>query len=177
MEDNEKYLHVLIRQKDYFQYLYEQEQKRAASIIGGAKVYIGFLVFIIGAIFLKVITADKIIQLFNNSSIPLWSKIVGISFILLSGFSLIIAFLFTILVLKVWSYERLCNPTERFKETISMTNQLEVLSKCLSDFAIVTSRNNKINNKRAKYLSYALAFLLAGSLFALVTSTIINFIT
>jgi hypothetical protein len=146
MEDNDRYLNILTRQKDYFQYLYEQEQKRAASIIGGAKVYIGFLVFIVGSISLKVITPDKLAELFNNNVIPFWSKMVGISFILLSGLSLLISLLFTILVLKVWSYERLCNPTERFKETISMTNQLEVLSKCLSDFAIAASRNNIINN-------------------------------
>ena len=66
MEDNEKYLNVLIKQKDYFQYVYEQEQKRAVSIIAGAKVYIGFLIFIVGSIFFKLITAGKIIKLFKE---------------------------------------------------------------------------------------------------------------
>ena len=41
---------LLLRQQEYYKYLYEQEQKRAASIVGGAKVYIAFLVFILGSI-------------------------------------------------------------------------------------------------------------------------------
>ena len=84
MEENEKQLNVLIKQKDYFQYIYEQEQKRAVSIIAGAKVYIGFLIFIVGSIFLKLITADKIINLFNDSFTSILGKIVGVTFILLS---------------------------------------------------------------------------------------------
>lgn len=166
---------IILRQKEYFQYLFEQEQKRSNSIISGAKVYIGFLVFIIGSIFLKVISVEDIDKLFNNIINP-YLKIIVIFLLILSVISLLISIIFTILVLKVWSYERLCNPIERFKETILMTKEYEVISKCLSDFAITVNRNNQINNTRARYLSFALAFLLAGLLFSIITATSLNLI-
>ena len=68
MSEGEEIRNVLIRQNDYFQYLFEQEQKRAASIVAGAKVYIAFLVFTLGSLFLKFITADEIIALFSDST-------------------------------------------------------------------------------------------------------------
>ena len=46
MTENSNTRDLLARQYEYFQYLFEQEQKRATSIVGGAKVYIAFLVFI-----------------------------------------------------------------------------------------------------------------------------------
>ncbi len=177
MEDNERIRDLFVRQHDYFQYLYEQEQKRTVSIVTGAKVYIAFLVFILGSIFLEVITADKILKLFNNSSVPQWEKIIGVSLAILSAMALLIALIFTIFVLKVWAYDRLCNPVDRLKNTIFMNNEVEVLSKSISDFAVATSRNNEINNKRAQYLSLALGFLLIGTVLALITATTLNFIS
>ncbi len=176
MDEKEEIKDLFIRQNEYFQYLFEQEQKRAMSIIAGAKIYIAFLVFILGSILLKVISPAKIIALFNNSSIPTWEVILGISLTGLSAIALSIALLFSILVMKVWSYDRLCCPIERFKETLYMNNEIEVLSKSISDFAVATHRNNEINNKRAKYLSYALGFLLIGTVLALITASTLDFI-
>ncbi len=167
---------LLIRQYDYFQYLFEQEQKRAASIVGGAKVYIAFLVFILGSILLKVLTADKILLIFASSTTGLTEKIIGGSIILAAVAALTAAVAFTILVLKVWSYDRLCDPIERFKETLGMKNELEVLSKSISDFAIAISRNNRINNARAEYLTRGLNYLLAGSILAIVAAFTLNLI-
>lgn len=113
MDEKKRIRNLFIRQNEYFQYLYEQEQKRSASIVAGAKVYITFLVFILGSIFLKVITADKILLLFNSSSVPPWEKVLGFSLIILCAIALLIALIFSIFVLKVWSYDRLCNPVER----------------------------------------------------------------
>lgn len=174
MNEQDKIHDLLIRQYGYFQYLFEQEQKRAASIVDGAKVYIAFLVFILGSIFLKVITPEKIIALFASPSAGLTAKIIGISLVTLSGAALAAAVAFTILVMKVWSYDRLCDPVERFRETLTMKDELEVLSKSMSDFAVSISRNNRINNKRAEYLTRALNFLLAGTLLSLVTAFILN---
>jgi len=70
MEQKDAIKNILIRQNEYFKYLYEQEHKRTTSIITAVKVYIAFLVFFLGTIFLKVITIDNIIVLFNNTSIP-----------------------------------------------------------------------------------------------------------
>lgn len=176
MDEKERIRDLFIRQNGYFQYLYEQEQKRSASIVAGAKVYIAFLIFILGSIFLKVITADKILFLFNSNSVPHWEKVLGFSLIILSSIALLIALIFSIFVLKVWSYDRLCNPADRLKDTIYMNDETEVLSKSISDFAVATSRNNEINNKRAQYLSYALGFLLIGTILALITATTLNFI-
>ena len=176
MDDKERIRDLFARQYDYFQYLYEQEQNRSASIVAGAKVYIVFLVFILGSIFLKVITADKILLVVNGTTVPQWEKVLAFSLIVLCGIALLIALIFSIFVLKVWSYDRLCNPDDRIVETANMNGEIEVLSKSICDFAVATSRNNAINNKRAQYLSYALGFLLIGTVLSLITAATLNFI-
>jgi hypothetical protein len=174
MNEQDKIRDLLIRQYGYLQYLFEQEQKRAASIVDGAKVYIAFLVFILGSIFLKVITPEKIIALFANPSAGPTAKFIGISLVMLSAVALIAALGFTIPVMKVWSYDRLCDPVERFEETLTMKDELEVLSKSISDLAVSTSRNNRINNKRAEYLARALNCLLVGTFLSLITTFILD---
>ena len=174
MDEQDKIKYLLIRQYEYFQYLFEQEQNRAASIVNGAKVYIAFLVFILGSIFLKVLTPEKILTLFANSAVGLTAKFIGISLVILTAMALTAAVVFTILVLKVWSYDRLCDPVERFTETLTMKNELEVLSKSISDFAVAVSRNNRINNKRAEYLTRGLNYLLIGTLFSIAATFTLN---
>jgi hypothetical protein len=176
MDDTERIKDLFARQYGYFQYLYEQEQKRSASIVAGAKIYIAFLVFILGSIFLKVITADNILSVVNSHSVPQWQKVLGFSLIAVSALVILLALVFSIFVLKVWSYDRLCNPDERLLETARMTSETEVLSKSICDFAVATSRNNAINNKRARYLSYALGCLLIGTVLSLISATTLNFI-
>jgi len=100
----------------------------------------------------------------------------GILLTILSALSLFLALIFSILVLKVWLYERLCDPIHRLRDTVLMSDEIEVFSKSLCDFAIATERNYKINNKRTKYLSYAIGFLLFGTISTLITVTILNFI-
>lgn len=177
MEERERIKDLFVRQYDYFQYLFEVEQKRAASIIAGAKVYIAFLVFILGSIFLKVLSIDKIRRLFTDNSITQFEKYLGILFSILSALALFVALIFSILVLKIWSYDRLCNPAIRFKDTLYMKDEIEVLSKCISDFAVATSRNNEINNKRARFLSFGLVFLITGTILSLLTAFILRVIT
>lgn len=176
MNEKEKIRDLLVRQHEYFQYLFEQEQNRAASIVGGAKVYIAFLVFILGSIFLKAITPEKILTLFSNSDIGSGAKFIGIFLVVLSALALTAAVVFTILVLKVWFYDRLCDPIERFKETLTMSDEVEVLSKSISDFAVAISRNNRINNKRAEYLTRGLNCLLVGTFLSIITIFILNLI-
>lgn len=176
MGDMEKTRDLFVRQYGYFQYLYEQEQKRSASIVAGAKVYIAFLVFILGSIFLKVITADNVLSVVKSYSVPQWQKVLACSLIALSATAILIALVFSIFVLKVWSYDRLCNPDDRLLETVRMSSETEVLSKSICDFAVATSRNNAINNTRARYLSYALGCLLVGTVLSLITAATLNFI-
>lgn len=176
MNEQERIRELLVRQYEYFQYLFEQEQKRAASIANGAKVYITFLIFILGSIFLKVITPEKILALFTNSSIESWIKYLAMTLIILSVVVLAAAVLFTILVLKVWFYDRLCDPIERFEETLIMRTELEVLSKSMCDFAVATSRNNLINNQRAEYLTRGLNCLIIGAVLSIIAIFTLNLI-
>lgn len=176
MNEQERIRDLLVRQYEYFQYLFEQEQKRAASIVNGAKVYIAFLVFILGSIFLKAITPEKILALFINSSIESWVRFLAVSLIILSAIALFAAVLFTILVLKVWFYDRLCDPIDRFEETLTMRAELEVLSKSICDFAVATSRNNLINNQRAEYLTRGINCLIIGAVLSIITIFTLNLI-
>lgn len=173
MDEQDKAKDILIRQYAYFQYLFEQEQNRAKSIVNGAKIYIAFLVFILGSIFLKVLTAEKLIILANSAAGSV-AKIIGISLVILTAMILTAAVAFTVLVLKVWSYDRLCDPIERFKETLTMKNELEVLSKSISDIAVATSRNNRINNMRARYLTLGLKYLLIGTFLSIITTFVLS---
>ena len=173
MEQNKASINILAKQNEYFQYLFEQEQRRAASIVAAVKVYIAFLVFILGSLFLKLAPINPVVEPPFNGSGPHWQMSIGISLMVLSSVTFSAALFFAILVLKVWSYHRLCDPLDRLKDTLRMTDQLEVLSKSLCDYAIATSRNHKINNKRARYLSKALGFLLSGAILLLLAVTML----
>jgi len=167
---------LLAKQQDYFLFLFEQEQKRALSIITGAKVYIAFLVFIVGSIFLKVIPVDNIVLLFTIEGISGFGKVMGLGLALLSLLTLTVAIILSITVMKVWSYDRLCDPIERFTETLIMKSEIEVLSKILSDLSIATNRNNIINNMRARRLTLALGWLLSGTILSIICAVTLNLI-
>lgn len=168
MDEQAKVKDVLIRQQAYFQYLFELEQKRAASIVGGAKVYIAFIVFIFGSIFLKVLNPEKILIIFADSTVGSTAKSIVATLVISATLSLTASIAFTFMVMKVWLYDWLCDPIERLKDTLAMENELEVLSKSITDFVVATSRNNRINNKRVKYLTRGLNCLLLGTLLSII---------
>jgi hypothetical protein len=174
MKEQETMRKLLVRQREYFEYLFEQEQRRAANIVGGAKVYIAFLVFVLSSLLLKVIDPKTLVALFTGSSIGSPLRIILISLVLAATVALSAAVLFTISVLKVWYYDRLCDPIERFRETLSMEDELQVLSKSICDFAVATGRNNRINNMRATYLARGLNCLLTGLLLSLIALFTLN---
>ena len=174
MSEQSQSLDLLVRQREYFQYLFEQEQKRAASIVAGAKIHIAFLVFILGSILLRLIRPEKILPLFTDSNIGAMARCISVAMVVLSGIALTGAVFFTFFVMKVWSYDRLCDPIERLGQTLLMKDEIEVLSKSIADFAVATDRNNHVNNKRAEYLTRGLKCLVFGTLLSIITSFVLN---
>ncbi len=174
MSEQNKTRDLLVRQHEYFQYLFEQEQKRAVSIVGGAKVHIAFLVFILGSVLLRLITPENIIALFTDSTVGAMARCIGVLMVTLSAITLIGAAVFTLFVMKIWLYDRLCDPIVRLGQTLLMEDELEVLSKSISDFAVATDRNNRVNNQRATYLGRGLNCLVVGTLLSIITSFILN---
>ncbi len=167
---------VLVRQNDYFRYLYEQELQRSERIVNGAKVYIALLVFVIGSITLKVVPYDKIRALAETCSVPALGVALGWGLVGASAVVLTASIVLSILVLKVWDYERLCDPSRRLIEMIEMKSEADALSKSISDFVVATGTNFEVNNRRAKCLSLALVCLISGLLLSLLTLAYLNFI-
>jgi len=172
MFTKEQIIKNLERQLEYYRYLYELERKRTNSIVDGLKIYLVFLSFFFGSLLFKAIDLTFIEQIIQYQSINIIYKIIILSLYCISALLLLISLGLSMYVLKPWNYERLSDPEFQLKTSTITQYDIEILMNYIADFAHITNRTNKINNKRAKLLSYSLSLLFLGVLVFLVSSMI-----
>lgn len=146
---------------DYFKYIYEEEKDRTKSINDAVKVYILLISFILGAGLYKVLPLNNSFPMnidYNDVSIAL---IINILF-LLAVLSFLTSLIFTVLIMKVWKFERLCEPKNKFAQAIILNDYNEYLISVIADYIVTSNRNNYINSQKAILLSRALVFLISG---------------
>jgi hypothetical protein len=148
--------------------MYSEEKERTNRLNDAVKVYLGFTSFIIGLGVLKVVTADDIAFLFKQpnslATTASYLKAIGVILFCLSFVLFAISALFTILVLKVWQFERLCDPEQLVVKAVTMEGEPALLSTMIADFAIAANRNYEVNEKKARLLSYGLLALICALL-------------
>lgn len=160
--------------KEYMRYLYEEEERRAQRFHGATQTYLLF----IGSTFAGTLAGLKWLEIRPNAGLPpsmsLRERLL-LSLVLLSLLSLLISLLLTILVIKVWSKERLCNPRAFLLTASATPSRQDLLERIIANFVVAVDRNCRINNRRGQLLAAAshayrigLALLaLAGITFAL----------
>lgn len=160
---------ILIILLDYCKYIYEEEKTRANLLNNTVKIYLAFLTFALGLGVWKMMPIDKAFLYINRSPHYLNHYYIFKCFFILSLFLFFLSFIFTILVLKVWKFERLCDPKERAINSVFTKNPNKILSIIISDYIVAANRNYEINEKKAKLLSKAVFSLLSGLILLLLT--------
>lgn len=161
MKEHDEITKIFERHLEYFKYLFEREEKRKVSIITSGKIFLTFVVVLISSVFYKITNSDNFFELLTKSffkdDIKEFSTFV---FLLLYGIGITATIIFSLFVVKLYSSERLCDPENRLKNTLGVKKEIHLISKMICDFAVATNSLYKVNNKRSKYLFYALRSLI-----------------
>lgn len=168
---------VLEKLVEYCKYLYEEEKARTIGLNNAVKVYIAFLTITLGMGVFGVLPVERISILLNGTSIDSTYKYVKVSGVVLFYVSVLLffsSFIFTILVLKVWKFERLCNPKQTALKSVFIETENKMLSVIIADYVIAANRNYEINEKKAKLLSKALFSLVGGLILFSISWFILN---
>ena len=153
---------ILVRLLEYCKYLYEAEKERTSNLNNSVKVYIAFLTFILSVGAFKTLSIEKLVSLLKKASVDRTFAVFGIALFALSVLSLFISFVFTILILRIWRFERLSNPLVTAIRSVYMETENELLSALIANYIVASNRNHNINDQKAKLLSYALFSLIIG---------------
>jgi len=166
-------LSILIHLLDYSKVLHEQENQRNDKLTNVTNIYLVVITFaftlLLGVLSLISPTAgNMLLNLSKEFQIILFGGL-GISVLLI-----LMSLFFTMLVVKVRAFERLCNPKEFIVEASSIKSEEEVISAIISDYVVATERNFIINNKKARFLAYGLQSYILG--FVILLLTVISFL-
>jgi len=171
MESKKNNDNILNNALEYSRYLYEEENDRRDRLNNAVKVYLGFLTFILGVGVFKLVSFGELILLLNSQTNHVLS-FAGLVLLGLSLTMLIVAFIFTIRVLKMWPFERLCNPRAMAVRSVFLENNKKFMESMISDYVTTCNINHEINNQKSTLLTRALSMLIIG-LIMLVTSVFV----
>ena len=151
----------LVRLLDYFKYLYEQENHRSEKLNASTNTYLvaitfafTFLVGLLGWMFPK--ESGPLAPL-NGPVQVLMLVCIGIAVLLI-----LLSLIFTMLVVKVRPFERLCDPAEFAEQTKSIRDEADLMRAIISHFVVATDRNFQLDNEKARFLAYGLQSFVAG---------------
>lgn len=159
---------ILIRLLEYCKYIYEEEHQRTNRLNNAVKIYLTFLTITLGIGILKIVPLAEIKNLLKSVSslnpIGPYLELIALSLFYLSAILFGFSFIFTILVLKIWRFERLCDPKDTALKSISLGSENQLLSLITADYTVAANRNYLINEKKARLLSRALFCLISALL-------------
>ncbi|MEM7551541.1 MAG: hypothetical protein AAF363_17795 [Bacteroidota bacterium] len=150
---------ITTEQYEFFQSLYEKENKRAEELMKKSQIYLSIESFVLTALFFKVNDLQTILsdECFLKSL-----YIVSISFIFLALFA-------TVLSIKIYKYERVEKPKNvlsQFGKT-AMPNG-DFFLRRIVDYSVAAERNYEVNEKKARFLELSVIFIGLGFLFSLI---------
>lgn len=161
---------ILNRLAEYCKYLYEEEKERTERLERKVNVFAVALGGSFVAVFLKL-PVGKMPSILDVTQLQ------GFIVTILFSISLLLFFLssfFTFLVYKVREFERLSDPKKMALKTQSMTHEVDILSAMIADYTVATNLNHKINEDKARHLSFALLCLLGALFLVVITLILIN---
>ena len=161
---------ILNQLAEYCKYLYEEEKYRTERLERKVNVFAVALGGSFVAVFLKL-PVGKMPSILDVSQLQ--GFIVTILFSI-SLLLFVLSSVFTFLVYKVREFERLSDPKKMAFKTQSMKDEVEILSAMIADYTVATNKNHKINEVKARHLSFALLSLLGALLLVVITLVLIN---
>lgn len=151
----------ILRLHDYFKYMYEEERHRSEKLNSASNTYLVFITF-------AFTFTTGLLNWTGNPFGDLLSKnatLIQSILLVVVCFALILIFMsliLTILVVKVYRFERLCNPKDFAVETADINDESLILTSIISHYIVATERNYKVNNTKANFLSYGLKAYVIG---------------
>lgn len=163
---------LLARLAEYVKYLYEEENERRDVLNNTTKIFLGTFGFVISVGLAKITAIEKLPSMILgiSSSAPAGKYIaLAGALLLLASVGLFLAsFLFTLLVVKIWKRERLCDPQGFVFRAMTMPDEARLLSAIIADYVVAANRNHRINEQKARLLTRALlSFISAFIVFML----------
>jgi hypothetical protein len=148
---------------NYFKYLYEEEKDRTDKINSATNTYLVFITFAFsfGSGFLGWFSSNISPSIFSFSS-P--GRIIAIAIFGIAVIFLVISLVFTVLVVKVRNFERLCDPEEFAKEAMNYSGLDDLFGLIIANYIVALDRNFLVNNKKTRYLTRGLVTYLVGLL-------------
>jgi len=144
----------LLRVKEYAQYLYEAEDRRAERFQEATKTYLLF----IGSTLAGTVGTLKWLDLRPTSLLSraysAKEQVVLIA-LLIAVLALGASFLMTILVVKVRQREGLCEPRQFLAGAALDNSETEALERIIADFVVAAERNVMLNDEKARLLASA----------------------
>ena len=150
---------------DYCKFSYNEEKERRETLDKTMRIYLTALGFAIGVVILKLTSIEKISALIQeNSGLGQNTQLLFNAFFIVAMILFSMSFIFTLLVVKMWNRERLCDPEYFVTKAASMETINSLLSDIIADYAVAANRNHTVNEKKALFLSRALYLFLASLL-------------
>jgi hypothetical protein len=164
---------LLARLAEYVKYLYEEENERRDVLNNTTKIFLGTFGFVVSIGLAKISAIEKLPLMIAGLS----SRAPAGAYIALAGILLLLAatglffasFLFTVLVVKMWKRERLCDPQRFVFRAMTMPCEARLLSAMVADYVVAANRNHRINEQKARLLSRGLLSFISGFIVFVVT--------
>jgi hypothetical protein len=151
----------LTKVEDYLRYLYEAEERRSERFHAATQTYLLF----IGSTFAGTLGALEWLDLKPSRMVMLGAAGVAVAILLIAALIvLVVSFVLTVLVIKVWPKERLCLAPEFVLRTGTF-NRESFQAAVIANFAIATDRDSRSNDRKGAVLgaasvTYRIALLL-----------------
>jgi hypothetical protein len=144
----------LLRVKEFAQYLYEEEERRAGKFNEATKTYLLFigstLAGTVGA--LQWANIRPVAFLLHRHSAR---EMVIVLALLIAVIALGLSFLMTVLVIKVRNNEHLCKPSDFLGQVFSGHSEADTLERTIANFIVAAERNAAVNDKKGSLLASA----------------------
>lgn len=159
---------------NYTKYLYEEEKHRTEYLNTATNTYLAFITFSFsfaaGVLYWLIPQLDGIAL--NALTLAQTLGLIGLAGAILL---LTLALVFTVLVVKVRAFERLCVPEEFAEEASQHGDEEKLVNAITANYVVATERNFAINNRKTMYLAYALQSYITGFVLFIVSVAVLFF--
>ncbi|MDD4051640.1 MAG: hypothetical protein PHR28_07065, partial [candidate division Zixibacteria bacterium] len=152
---------------EYCKYLYEMEDSRGDKLNGLVRTYMSFIAFALGGgatIIQFVIDRENYVQISRSQS-------ASVALFMLTSISaclILCSGVLTIFAAKIRRFEGLNSACKVTIQAVLLKGEGQLIPILTADYAVAADRNYANNQRKAKYLSLAVAVYLAGILVAVI---------
>ena len=159
----------------FCKYLYEEERRRSERFHAAIKTYIVIIGATLGGVtaVLKWAGINYESLQFENQHVVASLFLVSLS---LAFISILLSFVLTVLVIKGWRIERLCDAEDFVLQVSENLSHQDMCEKIISCYAVAASRNAEVNEKKYRIFHGASLSYRIGMLFLVISVLLYTFI-